>query len=249
MATVEQVRAYYNQMTASYLDIYGDVIQAFRPSDTEKLLDYVGRSAGINWNMNVLDLGCGVAGPAIHFAKRWNANVDGVTISEVQLAEGKNKVEQENLQNKVHLFLGDYHHLENSSLQNNYYDIVLFLESLGHSDNVQKAIENAYQKLKRNGVIYIKDFYRKIVDDSEHQKKIDKVILSINENYAYNTLEIEQVKTALTNVGFTIESIKSFDFIDDTKIRSEFEHENNIDIFEGLPEFYPADWLEIRCRK
>ena len=59
----EQVKQYYNEMTKSYLDIYGDVIQAFRPTDTVKLLDYIGRSAGINWNLNVLDLGCGVAGP------------------------------------------------------------------------------------------------------------------------------------------------------------------------------------------
>lgn len=157
----EQVKEYYNKMTASYLDVYGDVIQAFRPTDTVKLLDYIGRSAGLNWNLNVLDLGCGVAGPAIHFAKRWNVNIDGITISEVQLNEGNNKVIEASLQDKIQLKLGDYHHLENSEIENNFYDFVLFLESLGHSNNVQLAIENAHKKLKTNGILYIKDFYKK----------------------------------------------------------------------------------------
>lgn len=30
----QQVQAYYDQFTDSYMEIYGDVIQAFRPSDT-----------------------------------------------------------------------------------------------------------------------------------------------------------------------------------------------------------------------
>ncbi len=244
----QQVKEYYNKMTSSYLDIYGDVIQAFRPTDTIKLLDYIGRSAGINWNLNVLDLGCGVAGPAIHFAKRWNANVDGITISEVQLNEGSSKVEQEKLQHKIKLHLGDYHQLENNSILNNNYDVVLFLESLGHSNNIELAIQQAIQKLKKGGVLYIKDFYKKKVTDAIEQQKIDKIIGNINQHYSYNTLGLDELKDAIATVGLSIEFIKPFDFMDDITVRYNFEKENQLDIFEGQ-NINPADWLEIKCIK
>jgi cyclopropane fatty-acyl-phospholipid synthase-like methyltransferase len=244
----QQVKEYYNKMTASYLSIYGDVIQAFRPTDTVKLLDYIGRSAGINWNLRVLDLGCGVGGPAIHFAKRWNAYVDGVTISEVQQKAGIVKVEQEQLQHKTHLHLGDYHHLENVALKNDAYDVVLFLESLGHSNDVQTAIFQASQKLKKNGVLYIKDFYKKKVTDVIEQQKIDKIIGNINQHYSYNTLDLDELKSAIATVGLSIEFIKPFDFMDDITVRYNFEKENQLDIFEGQ-NIHPADWLEIKCIK
>ncbi len=244
----QQVKEYYNKMTASYLDIYGDVIQAFRPTDTVKLLDYIGRSAGINWNLRVLDLGCGVGGPAIHFAKRWNANVDGITISEVQLNEGNCKVEQAQLQHKIKLHLGDYHQLENTVILDNQYDVVLFLESLGHSNNIELAIQQATQKLKPNGAIYIKDFYKKKVADAIEQQKIDKIISNINQYYSYSTLDLYELKNAITNVGLEIEFIKPLDFMDDITVRYNFEKENQLDIFEGQ-NINPADWLEIKCIK
>lgn len=50
-------------------------------------------------------------------------------------------------------------------------------------------------------------------------------------------------------VGFKIQFIQAFDFRDDITIRSIFENKNKIDIFEGQPEFFPADWLEIKCLK
>lgn len=247
--TPEQVKEYYNKTTPSFLEIYGDVIQAFRPSDTEKLLDYVGRSAGLNWGLRVLDVGCGVAGPAIHFVKRWNVTVDGVTISEVQFNEGKAKIQQALLQDKIKLHLGDYHQLDNAEIKDNFYDVVIFLESLGHSDDVTLALQQTAAKLKTGGSLYVKDFYKKQSEDSEQQRKIDKVIQNINHHYAYNTLDLEEVKGALKVSGFEIEFIRPLDFADDTAIRYNFESRNKIDIFEGGPEFYPADWLEIKCIK
>jgi cyclopropane fatty-acyl-phospholipid synthase-like methyltransferase len=248
-STPDQVRNYYNEMTSSYLEIYGDVIQAFRPTDTEKLLDYIGRSAGINWKLKVLDLGCGVAGPAIHFAKRWNVQIDGVTISDVQLEIANQKIVQENLSKNVTIYKGDYHQLNSLPIEDNYYDVVLYLESLGHSNQVEVAIQQAAGKLKTGGILYIKDFYKKQSLHPAEQKKIDSVIDNINKNYAYNTLDLVEVEFAVNQAGLKLVSKEYFDFTDDISVRFEFEKANKIDIFEGMNEFYPADWLEIKCVK
>ncbi len=245
----QQVQAYYDQFTDSYMEIYGDVIQAFRPSDTTQLLDYVGRSAGINWGMKVLDLGCGVAGPAIHFAYRWNAGVTGITISPVQYEMGLEKIRKAQQENNIHLLLGDYHQLSQLPLQDNYFDIALFLESLGHSNDVPIALENAYNKVKLSGKIYIKDFFKRKAATAEEQQKIDHVVENINRYYNYNTLDLEETVGALTTAGWGNVVVQPFDFIDDITVRYQFEKVNGIDIFEGQPEFYPADWLQITAHK
>lgn len=245
----EDVKEYYNRMTASYLDIYGDVIQAFRPTDTEKLLDHIARSAGINWNMKVLDLGCGVAGPATYFSKKWNVSIDAVTVSDVQAQIAAEKISQENLDEKVRVHTGDYHQLEQLPIADDCYDVVLFLESLGHSYDIRLAIQQAVQKLKTGGILYIKDFYKKKGENSGEQQKIDKVIRNINRHYAYNTLDLEALKDAVLKAGLKPVFVQPFDFMDDISVRYYFEQANNIDIFEGLQEFYPAEWLEIKCIK
>lgn len=244
----EEVKAYYDKMTASYLSIYGDVIQAFRPTRKKDLLQYIAKSCGLKKGMRVLDAGCGVAGPAIFFADQYKVQVDGVTLSPVQVAEADKQISKAKLQKQVQVKEGDYHHLTELFVPASY-DAVLFLESLGHAEKPEQVIREAYRMLKKGGFIYIKDFYRKISDDPVQQGRIDKVIGNMDLHYNYNTLDLEEVLRSLRTVGLEILFVKRFDFKDDISVRFEFERVNGIDIFEGMEEFWPAEWLEIKCVK
>lgn len=246
--TPENVREYYDKMTGSYLDIYGDVIQAFRPTRKKDLLNYIAKSSGLKKGMKIVDAGCGVCGPAIFFADDYKVTVEGITISPVQVEVAREQIEKAKLQKSITVTEGDYHRLS-SYYANESYDAVFFLESLGHADHPVKVIEEAYKLLKKDGFIYIKDFYRKITDDPVQQQKIDKVIGNMNKEYNYNTLDLDEVLHALRKTGFDILFMKRFDFKDDISVRFEFEKVNHIDIFEGQEEFYPAEWLEIKCVK
>lgn len=242
------VELYYNKFTDHYLKIYGNVIQAFRPKSTKKLLDYIAESSGLKRGDYILDAGCGVCGPAIYFAKKYNIKIAAITISSVQVEKAKETISLQNLTSKISVEEGDYHYLTKQFKQNSF-DSIFFLESLGHSQNPTLAIEEAYKVLKPNGFIYIKDFYKKQVDNQDLQLKIDKVIGNINEAYKYATLDLNTVIMALRRQGFEIEFIKKFDFKDDITVRYNFEKELNIDVFEDLEEFWPAEWLEIKCKK
>lgn len=244
----DAVKSYYDQMTRSYLNIYGDMIQAFRPKRAKDLMNYIAQSSGLKWRMHILDAGCGVCGPAIYFARNFNATVDAITVSPIQAAEANKKILQENVQQLINVMEGDYHHLSDY-YNSDTYDAVYFLESLGHSDNPKKAILESYKVLKKGGFIYIKDFYAKKTDDSAVQDKINKVIQNINNAYSYNTLDLEDTIKALRQVGFEILYIKRPEFKDNINVRYQFEKVNGIDVFEGMEEFYPAEWLEIKCVK
>ncbi len=245
----DKVKTYYDKMTRSYLQIYGEVIQAFRPSRTKNLLKYIAISSGLKKNMNILDAGCGVCGPAIYFAKNYKVNIDAITISPIQVEIAQQEINKNKLGKYINVIEGDYHKLNQYYTVPNKYDLIFFLESLGHSTQPETIINQAFNLLKKGGKIYIKDFYKKNSINLHTQQNIDQVIQSINKHYEYNTLELTNIINSLRSAGFEIDFIKKFDFKDDISIRFEFEQHHNIDIFGEIPEFYPAEWLEICCTK
>lgn len=248
MSNAENVQKYYDEKTNVYLKIYGDVIQAFRPSSERALLKYLSKSIGIKKGQNILDAGCGVGGPAIYFASEFNVHIDGVTISSVQATIAHEKIKKKKLENRVSIIEGDFHKLT-EIYPNKKFNGILFLESLGHSLDAREVIRQAALLTNPGGFIYIKDFFRKESNNMDFQKKVDIIIERMNLHYEYNTLRLLSVLEELRANNFEIEFIKKFDFEDDTNIRAKFETHEGINIFEGFDEFWPAEWLEIKCIK
>lgn len=244
----KKVKDYYEEMTSSYLDIYGDVIQAYRPASQDDLLEYLAKSIGFTDGQRVLDAGCGVGGPACFFAHHLKIRIDGITISPSQARLFSERVEREKLSERVNVLEGDFHFLE-SYFPKEQFDHVIFLESLGHSHQAPLAIQSAHRVLKPGGHIYIKDFFIREVSNPEFQKKIQRVVRNINQAYNYNTLDLHQVITAVRRAGFHLVSIKRPEFQNDITVRAAFETNHGIDLYEGGPEFMPAEWLEIKCQK
>lgn len=243
-----KVARYYDEWHTGYQQIYGDVIQAFRPTEMDDLMKYISSSIGIADGQTILDAGCGVAGPARWIVKRFDVIIHAVTVSQIQADRAIAAIDQENLSLRVKVQCADYHELS-EIFELSYFDRVLFLESLGHSGKPSIAISEAYNVLKPGGCIYIKDFYLKEPADPDWRMRISKTIQNINRFYQYNTLNLPQTIMDLRSVGFEIDFIRKLGFADDISIRQEFESRFNIDIFGGEPEFAPAEWLEIKCTK
>lgn len=245
----EEVEKYYDEWTSRYLDVYGDVIQAFRPSNTEELLDYTIGSAGIADGMRVLDAGCGVCGPATHFASRLqNLAIEAVTISQVQVEEGRKKVIEAGVANRVRVEKGDYHRLD-QIFEPESFDLVLFLESLGHAEDPGEVIRAASEVVKPGSCVYIKDFFPLETKDEYVKGRVAEVIDNINRLYSYNVLDLHETLSSLRKNGFLIDTIKCPSYENDVGIRAAFEDQFGIDIYGGGSAFLPAEWLEIRCRK
>lgn len=247
MSTAKNVEDYYDSTTGTYLKIYGEVIQAFRPSSQSKLLAYLKNSIGFKKGQKIVDAGCGVGGPALYFASKCNVQIHGLTISGVQAQIANEKIAQKKMHSKVSVIKGDYHEMS-TLLPKASYDGVIFLESLGHAENPVQVINEVAQVIRPGGFIYIKDFFKKESKDATFQEKVDTVIERMNESYCYNTLQLLPILEALRANDFEIEFIKKFDFKDDTGIRAEFEKDQKIEIFKGFNEFWPAEWLEIKCK-
>ena len=97
----EAVGRFYDEHHKAFLQVYGDVIQAFRTKDVADLLDYQIESMGLTNGQRVLDVGCGVAGPAIHFARARDVEIEAVTISEAQVQEARRGVREAKLDARI----------------------------------------------------------------------------------------------------------------------------------------------------
>lgn len=58
--------------------------------------------------LEVLDIGCGWGGMALHLAQEWGASVTGITLSEEQLAEARRRATEAGLADRVRFELMDY---------------------------------------------------------------------------------------------------------------------------------------------
>ncbi len=243
--TSNVVSDYYDNFTDSYLETYGYSIQAFRPENTEELHDYLAKSIGFEDGQEILDAGCGVAGPAVAFAKKFKINIEGLTISAKQKKIGDEYILENKLQKQINIKVGDFHQLKKCYEKK--FDKIIFLESLGHSYNPGKVIAEAFQLLKKGGSIYIKDFFPFEIKDKILRAQHEKIIKRINIEYQYNVLNLNDITKSLRSQGLQINYIRKFNFIDDIAARSAFEKENDIMLFKkDETEFRVAEWLEMK---
>jgi cyclopropane-fatty-acyl-phospholipid synthase len=63
---------------------------------------------------NVLEIGCGWGGFAVHAARNYGCRITGVTISEAQAAYARKRVAAEGLENQIEIRIQDYRHITGS---------------------------------------------------------------------------------------------------------------------------------------
>lgn len=146
---VQEVTEYYRKHTPLIHRVFGDTYEGFPKPE---LLRY----ANLESATRVADLGSGFGGPSRLIVDQY-PNVEHICCVNQSFAQLK--IHARNLSSdaaKFHLLHGDYH---STGLSSNSFDRVLFLESLEHSYNLDKAMREAYRLLRAGGQIFIKGWF------------------------------------------------------------------------------------------
>jgi len=254
--TPRDVAHYYEEWTSRYLDVYGEIIQAYRPDSDEELINYLIQNSGLDRAEHALDAGCGVGGPAIAFAKRLpNLRIHGVTNSQVQVEEARKRVSAAGLNDRISITLGDYHELD-TLLPQESYDFAYFTESFGHSLDRQRLLSGLWRVLKPGARVYIKDIFRREPTTERESVIMQFWIDMINRDYCYNVPELCPTLTTLRRIGYWLHYVKGTSFLNDYhKVAKEFQYrfgliiDADIAIHHGLEFVFPIDFMELKFQK
>ena len=130
---------------------------------------FIAKCLKVNQNDKVLDAGCGIGGCSIYLAKKYGADVVGITLSDIQLKMARKKSLKSGLQNKVRFLIQDF---TKTSFNDGSFSKIFGVESICHSEKKIDFLNEAYRLLKKGGRITISDGFQIRTNLSEREKKI-----------------------------------------------------------------------------
>jgi len=126
-------------------------------------------------NVKVLSPACGSGSKEINLAKYPNYKlIEAFDISQVLIKEANREKENKGLEN-IHFFVEDFY---NFSFKENSYDLVLFISSLHHFNNIESVMINIHSSLKTDGYLIIMEYVgpNRFQFDKERHRYMNKVL-------------------------------------------------------------------------
>jgi cyclopropane fatty-acyl-phospholipid synthase-like methyltransferase len=196
-----KIGEYYDSNLRVFDSVFGNLTQVFQPIPEKEWLQFQMEQIDIGLGNQVLDAGCGNCIPAIYFAQNNDCHITAITISDCQEKISKVNITAAGLNKKIEIRKADYNQIT-KIFPSNYFDIIYFLESIGHSDDKRSLLQKIKSVLKHNGSIYIQDLF---YDPGYSSGAIDK-IKSIKYQSHYFVEEISEFLQICVDEGFLIES-------------------------------------------
>jgi ubiquinone/menaquinone biosynthesis C-methylase UbiE len=198
---VREIRSYWRDAHAEYLEAVGTTFQAGRlagncgdsaRSSNERLA----LAAGIRPGEVLLDAGCGVCGPAIDIGRYIGPlRIVGVTLSPEQAATACELIAANGLAKAIQVAVGDYHALP---FPDRHFDLVYFFESFGYSYHVDRLVGEVWRVLRPGGRVYIKDVFR----SGARSAAADQELAEFDRVFAFRTQPPDLACAALARSGF-----------------------------------------------
>ncbi len=152
-------------------------------------------------DQNVLDVGCGIGGPAIRLAKKMNCHVTGITNSHSQVEKARALTEQDNLSAHISFQFAD---AANMPFNDETFDAAVAMESLGQIPDNQKVLCEISRVLKPGATFIFSDGYAiRTVDE-----KLKEMLY-----YYFLTPSIhtrDELTTFLNSAGFEVKEMTDF---------------------------------------
>ncbi|KAK4619475.1 Sterol 24-C-methyltransferase [Fulvia fulva] len=180
---------------------------------------YLALKMNLQEGQRVLDVGCGVGGPAREIAKFSGVNIVGLNNNDYQIERATRYAEKEGLSNQLSYVKGDFMQM---SFPDNSFDAVYAIEATVHAPSLEGIYSEIFRVLKPGGVFGVYEWLMtdKYNNDDLHHREIR---LGIEEGDGISNMEkIEVALEAMKAAGFELE-----------------EHEDLADRPDELPWYWP----------
>jgi len=157
----KKIAQFWDQISEGWRKVWGQHIhhgyyennETLTPHEAqEKLIEKLVELLNITSQSHILDVGCGMGGSSLYLAKKFQANVTGITLSKKQIAIAEQQAKKLNI-STVSFKLEDA--LSLASFADNTFDIVWSLESCEQFFDKNLFIQQAYRVLKPGGKLML----------------------------------------------------------------------------------------------
>ncbi|GAA6002539.1 hypothetical protein JCM10207_001170 [Rhodosporidiobolus poonsookiae] len=164
---------------------------------------YLAHMGGFKPGMRILDVGCGVGGPAREISRFTDANVVGLNNNEFQVLRARKYTAKAGLSNQVSFVKGDFMALVEQFGENSF-DAVYAIEATCHAPNWEGVYGQIFKVLKPGGTFAVYEWC--MTDDFDQSNPRHKEVQHGIElgNGIPEMRPIKMAREALTNVGFEI---------------------------------------------
>ncbi|KAF9416672.1 Delta(24)-sterol C-methyltransferase, partial [Podila epigama] len=162
---------------------------------------YLAARAGIHKNQRVLDIGCGVGGPAREIAHFTGAHITGLNINDYQISRARRYAALHGLQNRQDFIKGDF---MNMPVEDSSFEACYAIEATPHASSLKGVYAEAFRILKPGGVFAC---YEWVLTDKydpsnpEHQRVAKGIKLGCS---LVNLVTRAECLEAITSAGFEI---------------------------------------------
>lgn len=162
---------------------------------------YLASKMNINENMHVLDVGCGVGGPATEISRFTGCKVTGLNNNDYQIDRATYKAKQNGLSDKLNFVKGDFMQMDFPAET---FDAVYAIEATVHAPVLEGVYSEIYKVLKPGGTFGV---YEWVMTDEydENNEEHRRIAYGIEVGDGIPKMYKKEVADkALRNVGFEI---------------------------------------------
>ncbi|CAN6674323.1 sterol 24-C-methyltransferase Erg6p [Trichomonascus vanleenenianus] len=203
---------YYNLVTDFYEYGWGSSFhfsryykgEAFRQA-TARHEHFLAHKMGIREGMKVLDVGCGIGGPAREIQRFTGAEIVGLNNNDYQIARATNVSKRQGLEGKTTFVKGDFMQMDFPDAS---FDAVYAIEATVHAPVLEGVYGEIYRVLKPGGTFGV---YEWVLTDKydESNPRHREIAYGIEVGDGIPKMyKAEVAEQALKNVGFEIQYTK-----------------------------------------
>ena len=151
-----------------------------RRSITEKsaqtlMMDLLAKKLKLSSANLILDAGCGRGTTSCYLARKYRSSITGIDIVPFEISIAKRRATQLNLLRKVSFYSRDY---SDTKFPANHFDKVFTLETLVHSPNVEKTLDEFNRILKPGGRLVLFEYSMSLLDEfSMWEREMIEIII------------------------------------------------------------------------
>ena len=157
---------------------------------------------GLRDGMKVLDVGCGVGGPAREIAKFAGVNIVGLNNNDYQIERATRYAAKEGLSNQLSFTKGDFMQM---SFPPNTFDAVYAIEATVHAPSLEGVYSQIFRVLKPGGTFGVYEWLMTENYDNDNPRHRE-IRLGIEQGDGIsNMVKISEALEAIKAAGFVLE--------------------------------------------